>query len=107
MPEYYLYEAEYKKLKEKGGEIWKDLPFKRPYCVVELGAGDGSKTIQLLHHMRSVPYFEKYCPVDISPHANLDLVKRLNASLPDLVVEPVNGYYYELLEHIFSLDQLV
>jgi len=107
MPEYYLYEAEYEILKEKGGEIWKELPFKRPYCVVELGAGDGSKTIQLLHHMRSDPYFEKYCPVDISPHANLDLVKRLNASLPDLVVEPVNGNYNEELENLLPPDQPV
>src|SRR5690625_7283813 len=57
--------------------------------------------------MRSDPYFEKYCLVDISPHANLDLVKRLNASLPDLVVEPVNGNYNEELENLLPPDQPV
>src|SRR5690625_6402617 len=60
-----------------------------------------------MHHMCSDPYFEKYFPFYISPHANLDLVKRLNASLPDLVVEPVNGNYNEELENLLPPDQPV
>lgn len=107
MPEYYLYEAEYEILKEKGAEIWQSLSFEQPYCIVELGAGDGSKTVQLLHHMQKDRLFEKYCPVDISPESNLDLVRRLNKSIPDLVVEPVNGNYHVELDHLIPSDQAV
>src|SRR5699024_9949491 len=94
MPEYYLYEAELEILRDQGDQIAESLSFgNRPFRVVELGAGDGSKTIELLRWLLKNDLFKGYWPVDISSEATDTLSARLAKKVPALKVYPVNGNY--------------
>ncbi|MEQ8364821.1 MAG: L-histidine N(alpha)-methyltransferase [Cyclobacteriaceae bacterium] len=68
------------------------------FKLVELGAGDGTKTEVLLDHFlkEKVPF--TYVPVDVSEAVLTQLVTRLNVSLPDLKIHPECKLYSEALE---------
>lgn len=108
MPEYYLYEAEFEILSEKGDEIRQALPFyKKPYKVIELGAGDGSKTVELLRHLMKNESFKGYFPIDISSEATQELSIRLAKEIPHLEVNPIHGNYDEELARLIPPDEWV
>lgn len=108
MPEYYLYQAEFEILRDQGNRIVESLPFKdRPFRVVELGAGDGSKTIELLRWLMKNDLFRGYWPVDISSEATKTLGIRLAEKIPALKVYPVNGNYDRELVRMIPSDEAV
>lgn len=107
MPSYYLYDAEHEILKNHGKDILKALPFNGPFSIVEFGAGDGSKTIELLKQLRPAHLFDQYIPVDISAGANGTLASLIAEALPEVSVDPVQGNYFENMESLIPQNQPV
>lgn len=99
MPEYYLTKAEFEIFKNKSKEliasfgVQKDVPFE----LIELGAGDGTKTKELLKVLLNENYQFEYFPIDISQNALDGLVESLKRELPTLKVNALQGDYFEVL----------
>lgn len=100
MPEYYPTDCEYEILKSQSNHIVEHLDFDGRFKLIELGSGDGQKTMLLLQYLsaKNIPF--TYVPIDISAEAIHILVDRVKASLPGVKVEPVIGDYFEVLAGI-------
>lgn len=99
LPEYYLPACETEILTEKSGRLIDKLPRKN-YEVVELGAGDGTKTALFLESLIRGGKTVRYLPLDISPDIlefNRDYMRK---RIPGLPVEPIPGDYFHTLETI-------
>ena len=97
MPEYYLTDSEYEILAQQSGKIIEAVAFDRPFNIVELGAGDGSKTFKLLEFLAREQIDFYYVPIDISQGAMDKLVKNLGQRLPGLSIHPRVGDYFDIL----------
>ncbi len=99
LEEYYLPEAEMEILISHSTKLVEGFDYEL-FDVVELGAGDGSKTIFLLERLKALGRNFIYCPLDISPdvlETNAGLMKN---RMPDLTVKPVPGDYFKTLSKI-------
>jgi uncharacterized SAM-dependent methyltransferase len=74
------------------------------FDIVELGAGDGTKTQILLRHLLKKDISFRYIPVDISSESNLRLYRRLKGLLPSLSIDPISDEYFDSLKLIRSKD---
>ena len=103
MPEYYLTDAEFEILEQQKDKI---APYfsneEQSFDLFELGAGDGKKTKILLKHLLDEGYNFEYRPIDISQNALNQLETKLLKELPGLVVNPLQGTYFETLKDIGS-----
>lgn len=63
------------------------------FNLVDLGAGDGTKTLVLLRHLTSSKADVTYVPVDISESAMASLARELRTQLPDLAFEGLVAEY--------------
>ncbi len=99
LEEYYLPEAELEILKAQAAELVEgfDHDF---FDVVELGAGDGSKTVYFLERLKVLGKNFIYCPLDISPDVLETNASLMKSRLPDLKVKPVPGDYFKTLSTI-------
>lgn len=97
MPEYYLTNAEAEILTHQAGDIVEATQFKGAFNVVELGAGDGSKTFELLKYLQDQNRDVTYVPIDISKGAIDGLVADFEKRLPKLKLNPKVGDYFEVL----------
>lgn len=98
MPEYYLTDCEFEIFNHQASAILDAIaPYKKPFNLIELGAGDGSKTRVLLDHFQKEGVDFTYCPVDISPDILEELKDKLLEELPDIQLELLAGDYFELL----------
>jgi dimethylhistidine N-methyltransferase len=102
LPEYYPTRAEFSIFREHGAAIVAAL---RPsageaFALVELGAGDGTKTKLLLRELLGTSSDFTYAPVDISAGAMTGLVETLQTELPDLQVTPVVENYATALTQL-------
>lgn len=106
LPEYYLTRAELEIFCEQAQSIIEALGLKpwRHCEVIELGAGDGSKTVELLKVLQSGDYRFDYLPVDISANALQLLERRMLKELPGLSLKKQQGDYFELLERLQRSD---
>ena len=90
LPEYDLTRNETEILETHAGELANLLRGYR-WRVVELGAGDGTKTEIILRAMLDAKIETEYWPIDISPAALDGLCERMNARLPALSCHAVVG----------------
>ncbi len=99
MPEYYLTRAELEIFQTKAKEIVESFHIdKNAYFeLIELGAGDGTKTIEILRELLSNSYNFSYLPVDISENALDGIEAMLKDKLPELVVKKQEGDYFGIL----------
>jgi L-histidine N-alpha-methyltransferase len=98
--DYYPARAEASILREQSQEILQALlpGSPSPLNIVELGAGDGSKTKQLLEAIPEVDLARvRYVPNDISGNVLEELKRNLEKDLPSLRIEPLPGDHRELL----------
>ncbi len=102
LPEYYLSRAELEIFQHQADDLIATLPGSR-IQVVELGAGDGSKTIELLKAMFAAKLDVRYYPMDISAGAIEQLNNNLLQSLPALSTTPMVGDYFTILNRIEAL----
>ena len=99
MPEYYLTRAEFEIFSKQtqslidSFEVDKDTYFE----LIELGAGDGTKTKELLKELVAQNYNFDYFPIDISQNALDNLEGCLNDEICDLNVTTMQGDYFEVL----------
>ncbi len=98
MPEYYLTDSEFEILSLQAEQIYQALNFSQPFNIIELGAGDGFKTFKLLEHLQLKKVKFNYVPIDISKEAIDVLSKNLKERLPDLIIKPKVGDYFEILK---------
>lgn len=101
LEEYYLPKCELEILQNSSGNILDKIPFKE-LDIIELGAGDGSKTVIFLEEAVKSGKHINYIPLDISGEileVNRDLVK---ARIPGLDVQVLAGDY---LKTIFQLKE--
>jgi dimethylhistidine N-methyltransferase len=98
MPEYYLTRCEYE-IFETHKQTLLERIGTAPFDLVELGAGDGTKTKVLLHYFLQQGVDFQYFPIDISENVLLNLQQDLQIELPHLRVKTLAGDYFETLEH--------
>lgn len=105
MPEYYLTRAEHEILRGQAESIFTAAGHTpgTPFAIIELGAGDGSKTKELLRYLIANDFNFIYQPVDISSNA-IDLLKENLSDLPEFEMEPLVGDYFEMLQQTMSND---
>lgn len=97
MAEYYLSDCEYEILEAQAGAIYESLRFNHPFNIIELGAGDGTKTFNLLKFLLQQKVNFDYIPIDISQEAMNMLTEALQSKLPELNIKPAIGDYFEVL----------
>jgi L-histidine Nalpha-methyltransferase len=98
LPEYYLTGCESEILREQTAEIFQAFANgDRVFDVVELGAGDGSKTALLIHHFLERDADISYSPIDISQKALEELSIKFVELFPGLKTSPRKGDYLEIL----------
>lgn len=105
MPEYYLTRKEHEILIEQSGDIYAQLDVKGTLDVIELGAGDGSKTKILLKQFMDLGAELRYIPLDISQEALNELKGIVGAALPDLDIRPLAVDYFKVLNEIEKSDR--
>ena len=105
MPEYYLSNSEFDILQNQPDQILEALGFDEPFNIIELGAGDGSKTIELLRYITGHREDVTYIPVDISSEVTQQLTEQLLETLPALNVQPMVGDYFKVLHEVEKDDK--
>lgn len=102
-PEYYLTRAEDEILRDQTAAVLGSLcGDARSFDLVELGAGDGTKTKHLLRHALDSGMEPVYRPIDISPHVLKQLGNALRKELPDLHFEPIVAEYFQAMKQLSS-----
>lgn len=99
MPEYYLTDAEREIYQSCGPDLLKAIG-DRSFDLIELGAGDGSKTRFLIDAFISAGARFTYRPVDISANAIDLLTNRVKTTWPDLAYAPLNDDYFAALKRL-------
>lgn len=101
LPEYYPTRAEYKLLTEQTDEIGKAFTDgAEKIDLIELGAGDGTKTAVLIEHFLGQNIDFTYSPIDISKEACDALSNKFNAKFPELKISPHHGDYFKILDSL-------
>jgi L-histidine Nalpha-methyltransferase len=98
LPEYYLTRAEMRVFTEQKEAICKAFTAGADAIdLIELGAGDGTKTAVLVEHLLAEGVDFTYQPIDISQEANDALAARFHARFPTLRIAPHTGDYFKVL----------
>lgn len=102
MPEYYLTRAEMEIFQQQSQEIIASFNIQKgeEIEVVELGAGDGTKTIHLLFELIRTHVTFKYIPIDISSNALVGLEHRMKEEIPELAINSLHGDYFQMLSSL-------
>lgn len=104
-PEYYPTNCEMEILREQSAKISQAIHAYTPHFdVVELGAGDATKSIHLLQQLQQTNADFTYYPVDISGNVISQLEKTLPSKLPSLQLHGLNGEYFEMLHQANMLS---
>lgn len=67
----------------------------KPFNLIDLGAGDGDKTLILIRHLLEVGADVRYVPIDISEDAMRDMTNAIAETHPNLVIEGLVGDYFD------------
>ncbi|KAA5827928.1 L-histidine N(alpha)-methyltransferase [Algibacter amylolyticus] len=99
LPEYYLTRCELDIFQNKTQELIESFSVSTDsyFELIELGAGDGTKTKELLRSLGAQNYNFDYFPIDISSNALSLLEKDLKSELPNLSVQIQEGDYFKVL----------
>lgn len=99
MDEYYLTDAEMEIMEQQSSELARFIAVDdQPFDLIELGAGDATKSIHLLNALLNQQLNFTYFPIDISTHVINDLEENLPKKLPQLKMEGLNGDYFKMLK---------
>ncbi len=103
LPEYYLTRAETEILKQYREEITQYIA-DQPFTLIELGAGDGTKTNLLIESILKAQQHCLYVPIDISTHAIELLTQSLAKQFPTLRVQGIADEYVRALNRLRSIS---
>lgn len=105
LPEYYLTNCEREIFEEQSDEIFGAFGNGcQSFDLIELGAGDGTKTAVLIDRFLARNADITYSPIDISQEALDALTDRFAADFPSLVTKPLNGDYFRILESLRGIS---
>src|SRR5690606_16228793 len=100
-PDYYLSKCELEILQLQSTNIASDINKEfNEFDLVELGAGDASKSIFLLQALLDNGSDFTYYPVDISQNVIESLKAKLPELLPSIKIKGLNGEYIAMLEQL-------
>lgn len=99
LPEYYPTRAELEIFSEQSKKILDSLQLDKNvfFELIEFGAGDGLKTKKLLSLLDEEKYKFEYVPIDISQNVLDILNSSLKKELPNVIVKPKQGDYFQVL----------
>lgn len=97
MKEYYLPACELEIIKNKTKDIAEEIESEE-IDVIELGAGDGTKTVYFLKALMDVGKEITYIPLDISDNVLKINKEHISSQLPGLKIEPIAGDYFETMK---------
>jgi len=101
LPEYYVTRAELEIFSSQTAEICEAFGYQGPpFDLIELGAGDGTKTALLIEYLLDQNIDFNYVPIDISEEAISILTKKFERSFPALSIIPQPGDYFQILENL-------
>jgi L-histidine N-alpha-methyltransferase len=101
LPEYYLTACEYEIFSRQTEDIFRAFANGDNFFdLIELGAGDGTKTAVLIDHFLRRNANITYSPIDISEEALDFLTTKFNAEFPGLRMEPKRGDYFQILRSL-------
>lgn len=101
LPEYYLTGCELEIFSGQAADIFRAFANgDRAFDLIELGAGDGTKTAVLVEHFLSQNADISYEPIDISQEALDALSAKFTTSFPTLNINTRTGDYFEILESL-------
>ncbi|PWS30160.1 L-histidine N(alpha)-methyltransferase [Pedobacter paludis] len=105
MEEYYLTNAEMDILSNQTSELVQVISAHGDaFDLIELGAGDATKSIHLLKELIDQKHKFTYFPIDISEHVISDLEENFPLKLPELDLQGLNGDYFEMLKRATELS---
>lgn len=105
MPEYYLTRCEEEIFYRQKKTILEQMKaLKKPFNLLEFGAGDGSKTKILLQYLLENGSDFTYYPVDISNNILEELTASLRKEMPALKVHPMNFEYFDAIREMAQLN---
>ncbi|MFK7928606.1 MAG: L-histidine N(alpha)-methyltransferase [Myxococcota bacterium] len=104
LDEYYPTDLERDILVENGAEIAAQFAG-RTLDVVDLGAGDGSKTFVLLRQLQAAGVNVRFVPIDISEGAMASLYEAAQREIPDIPVFGVVADYVSGLRWLAAQDE--
>lgn len=106
LPEYYLTRAETEIFETQRAEIFRAFAENaREFDLIELGAGDGTKTSLLVEFFLKQRAAFRYVPIDISAEALNFLTDKFKTQFPDLSMQPEQGDYFRTLETFQSRSE--
>lgn len=98
LDEYYLTRSELQIIESRKADILQSFLGKgNSFRLIELGAGDGTKTKVLLEHFVNAGTDFVYSPIDISENVLQQLSETVKQSIPELKIEPIQGEYFQAL----------
>ena len=97
LDEYYLTRAEFEILSEQAEAIARELP-DEPFNLIELGSGDGTKTIPFMEGLRRAGREFQYIAIDISAGAMETLHENLQKRVPWISFHGVVADYFSGLD---------
>jgi dimethylhistidine N-methyltransferase len=100
-PEYYLTDAEAEIYRGCAADLL-DAVGDRPFDLIELGAGDGSKTQLLIERFLAAGAQFAYRPIDLSASAIEGLEQVIRRRWPSLDFNPIQADYFEALDRLGS-----
>lgn len=99
LPEYYLTRSEFEIFSTKTKEIFDAFTRNsKEFDLIELGAGDGTKTAVLIDYFLSQNADFTYSPIDISQEAIDLLTAKFKTEFPNLKMSAKTGDYFRILE---------
>jgi dimethylhistidine N-methyltransferase len=99
LPEYYLTGAELEIFQTQTKEIFQAFDaVSSPFDLIELGAGDGTKTAVLIDYFLRQKADFTYTPIDISQEALDELNEKFKTEFPQLSMGAKTGDYFRILE---------
>lgn len=106
LPEYYLTRSEFEIFSSQTQEIYEAFADENAnFDLVELGAGDGTKTAVLIEYFIQQNRHFSYIPIDISAEALKSLDQNFRQKFPDLSIRAEVGDYFERLESLKNISE--
>jgi len=104
LPEYYLTKSELDIFQNKTADLARAIG-KVPFDLIELGAGDGSKTIHLLRYLTEKAAEFTFMPIDISGNILASLHHQLKAQISEISVTCLKGDYFDMLDEAVRISK--
>ena len=104
LPEYYLTRAELEIFQKKTDDLIDSIEVEKDtyFELIELGAGDGTKTKELLKRLEEKQFNFTYVPIDISHNALEIIEQSIKKSIPAINIKPKQGDYFKVLPTLHS-----